>query len=177
MLIAAHNSVTGEKSKGLLSKLVAPFSICQTKTIRQQLDCGVTYFDIRIRKEKDKWICAHGLYKIKRSAKSILQQIDDAAQFRNIYVRLTYENWKPISDPYSVLPEMEEFAKQFTNIKWTEWRVKNPFFIFKEFNKIKCEECYAPIYKGHKELWFPIPWFWRKDVPFNNSVYKMVDFV
>ena len=164
--IGTHNSVTGEKSYGVLSKIVAIFSICQFKTIQEQLEAGCTYFDIRVCKTRRGWICAHGLWESKRSADSILQELNDSG--KEVYVRLTLEKGDG---------DIEQFVGKYPNIKFTELRIKNPFTILKVINQVNCEECYAPIYKGHKELFFPVPLAWKKKVEFNNNVYKLVDFL
>ena len=57
MMLATHNSGTGEKSGNLVSSLFSIFSKCQNKTIKEQYDAGVRLFDIRVRKnKKGEWI-------------------------------------------------------------------------------------------------------------------------
>ena len=52
MNIATHNSGTGEKSGGWLSRLFFIFAKCQSKTLVEQYNAGVRLFDLRIRKNK-----------------------------------------------------------------------------------------------------------------------------
>ena len=75
--IATHDSATGEKGRGFLSFLVTPFAKTQNKTIKEQYDAGCRSFDIRVR--EDEWgvyICAHGLWKSKKSATEILSEVN-----------------------------------------------------------------------------------------------------
>ena len=89
--IATHDSITGEKGKGLLSFLVSPFAKTQRKTIKEQLDSGVRYFDLRTRKTKKGWIGAHGLWTCKKSFEEILEELNNYNDI--VYANITYEGW------------------------------------------------------------------------------------
>ena len=56
--IATHDSATGERSKNWLNALGKVFAQTQTKTIKEQYEAGVRYFDLRV--DKDLVLC-HGL--------------------------------------------------------------------------------------------------------------------
>lgn len=75
MKIGTHDSVTGEKSYGILSFIGIPFAKTQSKTIDEQYKACCRYFDIRVKKTKRGWICAHGLQQSKRLAEDILEQL------------------------------------------------------------------------------------------------------
>ena len=78
--IATHNSGTGEPSKNWVHRLFTPFVKCQDKTLEQQLEAGVRYFDFRV--NKDLMLC-HGLWVSKTS-------LDKALQLLNEYPEITY---------------------------------------------------------------------------------------
>ena len=78
--IATHNSGTGEPSKNWVHRLFTPFVKCQDKTIEEQLEAGVRYFDFRV--NKDLMLC-HGLWVSKTS-------LDKALQLLNEYPEITY---------------------------------------------------------------------------------------
>lgn len=60
-MIATHNSFTYKRSTNKLFEYFNCFWRCQTKTIKEQFDSGVRFFDIRVYKKKDSWNFAHGL--------------------------------------------------------------------------------------------------------------------
>lgn len=86
MKIATHNSATGERSKNLLHALCTPFARCQDKTIREQYDAGVRYFDLRV--DKDLVLC-HGLWKANKTLIDILTEIGRFEE--EVYVTVTIE--------------------------------------------------------------------------------------
>lgn len=56
-LIGSHNSATGEKPVGWLSRLLLPTAKCQNKTVEEQLKAGVSLFDLRV---TDKYLDENG---------------------------------------------------------------------------------------------------------------------
>lgn len=56
-LIGSHNSATGEKPVGWLSRLLLPTARCQSKTVMEQLIEGVRLFDLRV---TDKYLDENG---------------------------------------------------------------------------------------------------------------------
>lgn len=52
-MLGSHNSFTYLKPKGIINKLLLPWSKCQKLTLIEQYDKGVRYFDIRVRFKKD----------------------------------------------------------------------------------------------------------------------------
>ena len=87
MKIATHDSATGEKSKNLLHSLVKIFAQTQTKTIKEQYEAGVRYFDFRV--DKDLVLC-HGLWKSNKTLADILSEIKSYAQ-EIVYIRVIIE--------------------------------------------------------------------------------------
>ena len=84
MKIATHNSGTGESGGGIFSFLGSPFSKCQSKTIIEQYNYGVRLFDLRVRKYKDKWVFAHGLWHSKTSIFKVLNDLNYFSDFQQI---------------------------------------------------------------------------------------------
>lgn len=60
-MIGTHNSYTFLLAKNKVFEVFSFLWRTQTKNIKQQKDSGVTYFDVRIRKKKDKWVACHGI--------------------------------------------------------------------------------------------------------------------
>lgn len=62
-MIGSHNSMTYLPPKHWFWRLFTPFWRCQNKTIKEQIDAGVRFFDIRVvwDRKLDCWQFAHGL--------------------------------------------------------------------------------------------------------------------
>ena len=173
--IATHNSTTCEKSHGLLSLLVIPFSRCQSKTIKGQYESGCRYFDVRVKKNKRGWVCAHGLWQSELSADNILEQINS---YGDCYVMLTYEG--EATDDF--LDKVNEWVNFYKGISFTSINSKRPQWkCLKVYNDIPLT-CYYKILDGSTwHTYFPFPWLWKKiyyNKPvFNNEYFKIVDFL
>lgn len=175
--IATHNSATGEAGHGLLSWLVVPFARTQRKTIREQFDAGCRSFDIRVRKTKRGWVCAHGLWESERSAEDILKEIDYFGERTEVAVM--YEG--------KGCEEYDAFATKVRtrsrNIVWGSFTCKRSSMV--------CQ--YAdPEYSGGKQgfivldgrswhTYIPIPWLWSliytRKKKFNEDTFTFVDFL
>lgn len=173
--IATHNSITGEKSHGILSWLGTPFARCQSKTIAEQYNAGCRYFDIRVKNTKRGLICAHGLWQSNRTLFDVLNQINS---YDGCYVMITYEG----EAPESFLNTINTLVEAYRNITFTSINTKKPVWkCLKQFN-------YEPIKGAFKNLdgstwhtYLPIPWLWKKiyynNPTFNDEYFKMVDFL
>lgn len=187
--IATHDSATGEASHGLISLLVLPFAKTQSKTIKQQYDAGCRSFDIRVRWDKRRrlYVCAHGLWKSKRSAASILNQINEFKD--RCEVCITYEG---------VCKDVEKFSA-----KVTSWRLHFDNIIYgsictKYATKVSTKVDYIKIQYADKEYsggiqgfvpldgrswhtYLPIPWLWdrlyKRPHKFNDEEFTFVDFL
>lgn len=60
-MIGAHDCFTYLKARYRIFELFAFMWRTQTKSILEQAQAGVIYFDIRVRREKNKWRVCHGL--------------------------------------------------------------------------------------------------------------------
>lgn len=174
--IATHNSVTGEKGRGILSFLVAPFSKCQRKTIKEQYDAGCRYFDIRYKwsDNRQTWVCAHGLWESKKDLYDILKEINC---FGDCYCMITCESGKPVDDLV-----INWLTHTFTKIKFTSFNVKHPEWkIFRSINPMPHINAYKVLNWDTWHTLLPIPWLWKKvyfDKPkFDENTFKFVDFL
>jgi len=187
LLKGTHNSCTGEKGKGLLSKLITPFAKCQSKTISEQIIEGVTYFDLRIAYDKhDNLIICHGLWKCKKSLNDVVNRIDLYARRieHKVYVRFMYE--KRFKSEAQKLKFIEWFNKFNFRTKFivTEVWFKKPYLVKYYTNKkaVPYEEAFVglPVVKGRWEWLLPIPYLWYKikgKVKFDKDKYKLIDFI
>lgn len=175
ILIATHNSATGERGQGFLSWLVSPFSKCQSKTLAEQWEAGCRYFDIRY-KWSDKrgcYICAHGLWQSERSLREVLAEIDELGK---CYVMVTCERGAPL--PKSAI---RHIIANHVNICFTYFSRKMP--------RWKLDYCniQIPHINGYQMLgwhdWhtlIPIPRLWKcfyKEPPMNEDKFTFIDFL
>ena len=174
--IATHNSATGEKGKGFLSLLVAPFSKCQSKTIKEQYEAGCRYFDIRYKWSANRfsWVCAHGLWESEKELYYVLKEIND---FGDCYVLMTCESGEPLMDI-----GMDGLIKTFTKIKFTSFNVKHPEWeVVRSIHPMAHFNAYKILNWDTWHTLLPIPWLWKKfyhDKPhFDNKVFSFVDFL
>lgn len=177
MMIATHNSGTGERSGGWLSYLVAPFSVCQSKTLKEQYNAGARLFDLRVRKVDDRWVFAHGLWTSKDAVSRGLSDLNLAAYEgkKKALLLVTYEG--RCEDETEFLREVrtwdcyEWLEVVEVSVKKPKWRM---LIIYKH---VRFEQCFAVI-EGWRRL-LPVPWLWSKIKKYKISKKKfnMFDFV
>lgn len=174
--IATHNSVTGERGRGILSLLVAPFSKCQSKTLKEQYEAGCRYFDIRYKWSANRrsFVCAHGLWESKKDLYDVLKEINS---FGDCYVMLTCESGEEMNDM-----DMNLKLKSNPQIKFTSFNVKHPEWkVVKTINPVASVSKFKILDWSSWHTLLPIPWLWKKvyyDKPeFNEEVFTMVDFL
>ena len=189
--IATHDSATGEKGKGPLSFLVAPFAKTQSKTIKEQYDAGCRSFDIRVREDKDGIIrCAHGLWMSKRYASDILSEINRFPEPCQVCV--TYEGCIDDSAYYGLFEYYCEWCKNaFFNIIWGKFCIK-----YNKRNSVKVSydevlpedknyeggiQGFLPLDGRSWHTYIPIPWLWdrlyHRPHTFNADKFTFVDFL
>lgn len=174
--IATHNSVTGERGRGFLSLLVAPFSKCQSKTIKEQYEAGARYFDIRYKYSTKRrcYVCAHGLWESEKDLYDVLKEIND---FGDCYVMLTCESGEAMNDT-----EINLKIKCNPRIKFTSFNIKHPEWeVIRRINPVPSVSKFKILDWSTWHTLLPIPWLWKKicfDKPvFNEEVFTMVDFL
>lgn len=162
MKLGSHNSATGEKGYGFISKLVSIFAKCQSKTIKEQLDFGVNYFDIRIKyvhidKHIRELVCAHGIWRTEKSVYSILNEINKA---NNKYVNVTYEG---NIDSKTMTVIYNNFKSLYPNINFIGANIKKPNWTnIESSNTIELINKYIKLDKSTWHTYIPIPWLWKK---------------
>ena len=174
--IATHNSVTGEKGRGLLSLLVTPFSKCQSKTLKEQYDAGCRLFDIRYKysTKRSCYVCAHGLWESAKTLREVLTEIND---FCGCYVMMTCESGAPLTHH-----SIHHIIKEQPGIQFTSFNRKKP--------RWRMDYCNMPLSSVSKfkildwSSWhtlLPLPWLWKKiyfnQPEFNEDTFTMVDFL
>ena len=189
--IATHDSATGEKGKGFLSFLVAPFAKTQSKTIQEQYDAGCRSFDIRVR--EDEWgvyRCAHGLWTSRKSATEILSEINSFPDPCQVCV--TYEGCIDDSAYYDLFEHYCEWCKNaFVNITFGKFCIK-----YDKRNSVKVSydevipadknyeggiQGFLPLDGRSWHTYIPIPWLWdriyHRPHTFNSDKFTFVDFL
>lgn len=166
--IATHNSITGEAGHGLLSWLVTPFSKCQNKTLKEQLEQGTRYFDVRVKLINEIYKCAHGLW----TSKLTLEEVLNILNQEKIYINITYEgipNENFVEDVINIIANYKNITVCLINQKKPEWKT------LKVCNNIKCKDYFMHLNKNNWQIILPIPWIWKK-IYYNNPIFTENEF-
>lgn len=179
-LIATHNSGTGEPSDGWLSRLVVPFSRCQSLNLAEQYANGVRYFDLRVKKVYGTYYIAHGLWCSSTTLAMALMTLNRLAirTGEQPYAMITYEgSLDTDSERTLFVREVKELVAG-KQVCLTEINVKLPEWTLLEvLHPLVCKQAYAKIV-GWKCL-LPVPWLWwffGKPVNFSENYFTMIDF-
>ena len=184
--IATHDSATGEKSKNWLHALGKVFAQTQTKTIREQYEVGVRYFDLRV--DKDLVLC-HGLWKANKDFADLLIEMKKYVE-DTVYIRVIIER----KYDKGVIDELTKKIRNLVNlhgkhIKLTYIAQKIPWKTIKEYRDIPfvCAYLSVPTPKEYLTLpyddwrrYIPIPRVLKKitkEVEFSEDRFTMVDFI
>lgn len=178
--IATHDSASGERS-WWPTWIFIPFARTQSKSVKEQLNAGCRYFDIRVRKTFRGWVCAHGLWETKKSVDDILSEINSVGS----YCTITYEGWG--DKDYE--KKVDEWVAKYPNIKFTSVNIKYTeglklkWKCLKVINNVDCG-VKAAFFQLDFRSWhtfLPIPWLWKKiygpNPVFNDEYYQFVDFL
>lgn len=188
--IATHDSATGERPVWYTAWTV-PFARTQSKTIAEQYAAGCRSFDIRLRKHKGEWHCAHGLFITRRKALDILAEI---ASFPDrCQVCLTYEGGT--ADIISIsefITIAEKLRHMFAHVVWGETSIK--YGSRSSGVQVAYDTLLPPqkLYEGGVQGFLPLdgktwhtllpfPWLRNKIYTepheFNEQTYTFVDFL
>lgn len=175
--LGTHNSITGYKGKGILSKLLTPFARCQTKSVNEQFNCGVRYFDIRIKYYKNKFVLCHGLWIADVSINCIFDTLNYLGRKSPIYVDITLEtdNGKDKFFDYVV-----KLKNSFNYINIARVNYKKPNWeCIHIYNIINTVNRFITLDKSSWHTYIPIPWLWNKIYKFENidNTINIKDFV
>lgn len=164
-IIGTHDSATGEKGRGLLSKIVTPFAKTQRLDIRQQFHNGCRYFDIRLKFVDGAWHCGHGLWTSSKTAFHILSEINELAKDTtdDVFVCLTYEG-KMDKYYHSFEDYTDALVRMFSTIKFESVNVKLPVWkTIKAYNStnLPMNHLFKTLDYSSWHTYFPCPMFWN----------------
>ena len=188
MKIATHNSATGEGSKNFLHLLFSPFAKCQDKTVREQYDCGVRYFDLRV--DKDLVLC-HGLWKSDKTLATLLREmkgyVDDTT-----YITVTIEREYGEDEYKRLLNTIRNIVNlhKGEHLKLVYIAKKKPMWdVLNEYRSVACVSGYLSVptprqyltlYYSDWRRYIPVPRVLKRITPckeYNDRFFVMVDFV
>lgn len=187
--IATHDSGTGEKSKNFIHALGKVFAQTQTKTIEEQWECGVRYFDLRV--DKDLTIC-HGLWKANKNLYDILNTLNYLSYFdkdNTTYYQITIE--RNYDDCTELINKLDAIQQSYSNIVCTKINRKYPVWkCIYSYVKLPCAVDYVSVPTPQQYLKLSIK-DWKRYIPiprvlhkvykrkheFNNKMFTMVDFI
>lgn len=131
--LSSHNSATGEKPSNIWAKLFSCIAKCQTKTLIDQYNAGVTLFDIRVKYNKVGVLyCKHGLAKYDKTLWDVCKEINNLnKQHRDKPVLMvTYEGKRNteeendfFQDVYSTFSVYPHIYLGHVSVKKPEWRI------------------------------------------------------
>lgn len=186
--IACHDAASGEAPANLLSWLMIPFARTQSKTIKEQYNAGCRLFDIRVRKYKGEWHCAHGLFVTKRKAYDIIREINAFPE--RCQVAITYEGGMEENESFKLF--FVALRAEFSHIRWGYAAVKygedsqgikvNYSFLIPSTNEYEGGvQGFLPLDGKTWHIYLPIPYLWwfvyNRNPKFNERVYTYVDFL
>lgn len=92
MEIVSHNTMSYLKPIHWYDRLFSRWSKCQDKTLHEQYKSGIRWFDIRIRKIKDKWVIVHNtvIYGYSDWIRYIFQYLNETKE--QCHIRLIYDD-------------------------------------------------------------------------------------
>lgn len=172
-MIGSHDTYTFKKAKNWAVNLMSKFWRCQDKTIQEQYDAGVRFFDIRVFRNKNKWQAAHGLAEFDVYFTTIE---DICKQFESNGVK--YRIWleKGSDADWELFKQECAFIKdEYPGFVEAYRKFKEPFFTKETHPKMKyyaCEmEKFSNIISG---LWTrPIKSWAKKNNP--TITQEMID--
>lgn len=187
MKLATHNSATGESGKNLLHSFFSIFAKCQDKTIREQYEAGVRYFDLRV--DKDLVLC-HGLWKANKNLADIMTEIGRFEE--EVYVTVTVER-KYDAKSYEALCKK---IRQTINLrakgkaklvyiahklpKWTIIAAYHNVLVARNYLSVPTPKEYLALAHKDWRRYIPIPRVLKKitqKVAYTDNWFTMVDFV
>lgn len=179
--IATHNSGTGEPSKNWVHRLFTPFAKCQDKTIEQQLEAGVRYFDFRV--NKNLMLC-HGLWESKTSLDEALKIINDYPEITYYRVVIERQNANHLLETI-----LQNTVHRYKRARLTEVIQKKPEWktlmmyrnvsLITGFLSVPTPKQYLKLSVRPFKRYIPIPKILSKFVKyeFNEETFTMVDFI
>lgn len=179
--LATHNSMSYLKPYWWVLRPFAWMAHCQSRTITQQLQDGITVFDFRIKSDKkgemyfQHGLCRYSFSGCYKNMYIVLRAIDFYAYKHktDIYIRLTLEILTDDKRQIDLFKKLcEDYKNDFDNITFYggnakyNWTTGEKIFDFGNDSKIDpyITERFRSRY--HKTIF---PWFWAKK---DNKKYK-----
>lgn len=103
-MIGTHNSYTYLPARNKIFELFSFLWRTQVKDIAQQKEIGVTYFDVRVRRDRHVWRVCHGLVDFNKTFKSIEEIVSTFNPYR---VRILLEKGN-CNDEVSFIKELDK---------------------------------------------------------------------
>ena len=123
---ASHNSGTGERPANLWARLFPFVAKCQTKTLEEQCEAGITLFDIRVRWYDGRMFIHHGLARYDLTLDEALTLLDRKAKPLSV-VMVTYEGeCDDDEDMEAFVQVVERLFVPLYNIRLGDIAVKKP---------------------------------------------------
>lgn len=118
-MLGSHNSLTYLEPATLVGKLLKPWVCCQNKTLTEQYDKGVRYFDIRVRFEKsNKILIVHNNITFKGNLYEELLKLDMHIT-EPVYLRVVLDVRKKPSNCEYLINRFNKFVSRIehNNVK------------------------------------------------------------
>ena len=182
MILASHNSGTGENPSNLFAKLFSWIAKCQDKCLIDQYMSGVRFFDIRLKEYYGEYTIYHGLARYDMTFNNFLKSLNELrnnlGHTDDCIIMVTYEGEMEDYDEYPFYFYIKSFFDLYPTVKLGNVSVKKPEWktIFSSPYHPNYIQNYPKIV-GWKML-FPFPKIWnlfKKKV--KSDGYVMEDFV
>lgn len=160
--LGSHNSLTYVKPQWYM-RMFSWIGKCQSKTIKEQYELGVRYFDIRVKYNGNgDPISGHGLLTYNINILDVLTEINT---FGDCIVRIILENDKNNGVELFKL-DVQLWNKIFSKTTFVGGAIKGTWEVLVSLSKwVSVEENYWQFNKNGK--WFPYPEKYAKD--FNDK--------
>lgn len=177
MKLGTHNSLSYLPCQWYLIPF-AWIGKCQSKTISEQYELGVRWFDIRVKYANGKPVSGHGLLTYDVNIPVVLNFLNNR---KDCIVRLFLENTKrnPTKDFDRFTADIKNWKRSFPGIRFVEGGCRYQYRQFIDDN-ISVRHCY-----WQKGMGLPIPRLWAKkhnyqlhhgDSEIEFSVYDFIQY-
>lgn len=164
-MIGSHNSATYLKEKSWWMTILRPWTRCQTKTLREQYNSGIRYFDFRIKVFGDiefgyRTNICHNNVLYKKSLFEALCEID----YDDVYIRLILDYRKEPEDA----ERLSELFKSIINFIYDNYDLKIDnaitFWNWKEYipSSFNIQEEHYSVDASHWYEWILGPFLFNK---------------
>lgn len=141
-MIGTHNSLTYLNPKYWIFKLFTFLWRTQTKNLHIQKREGVTYFDIRVRRDKYSWRLCHGLVDLEKSYSNLADLVE---LFTGMHIRLILERGSNL-DKEIFVENLKYLITKYPQIVFSCIK-KNWVILYNKDFEIK-DYTYIPWYTG-----------------------------